>query len=343
MQHDAEPRDLSRRKFLRGTGLLGLGGAVSALSGPLASAAQPRRQPTPATSGYDLNRLRKTDPTLVHFEQSGSIPSPYEKPQRITFGPDGRLWISASRRITALKLDGSKTVEITLQEDVRSVAVAANGEILAGVGDHIEAFDAQGSRTARWKAVNDKAWIASLAIAEKDVFASDAGNRAVYRYDRAGQLIGRIGDKDQARGIPAYVVPSPYFDLEIGADGLLWVVNPGFHQLQAFTFDGQLQKKWGEPSFGITGFCGCCNPSYFTRMADGRFVTSEKGLNRVKVYSPDGRFESVVAPTDAFPKYLENLTSAPIPMDVAVDSQGRVYVADTLGNEIRIYQRIKNV
>jgi hypothetical protein len=343
MKRDDQPQDVSRRAFLRGTGFLGLSGAVSAISGPLASAAQPARQPAPATSGYDLNRLRQTDATLVHFEQVGVIRSPYERPQRIAFGPGGLLWLAAGRRVAALKPDGGKQTELSFQDDVRSVALAANGEILVGVGDHIEVHDVQGHRLAQWKAVNKKAWITSLAVGEKDVFASDAGNRAVYRYDRAGQLVGRIGDKDAARDIPAYVVPSPYFDLEIGADGLLWVANPGCHQLQAFTFDGQLEKKWGEPSFGIAGFCGCCNPSYFTRLSDGRFVTSEKGLPRVKVYSAEGRFESVVAGTESFPKYLENITTAPIPMDVAADAEGRIHVADTLGNEIRIFRRARNV
>ena len=35
------------------------------------------------------------------------------------------------------------------------------------------------------------------------------------------------------------------------ADGLLWVVNPGRHRLEAYTFDGDLQSYWGEESLGI--------------------------------------------------------------------------------------------
>jgi hypothetical protein len=135
-------------------------------------------------------------------------------------------------------------------------------------------------------------------------------------------------------------VPSPYFDLEIGRDNLLWVTNPGNHRIEAYTFDGHLEASWGEASFGIGGFCGCCNPSYFTILPDGRFVTSEKGLARVKVNSAKGAFESVVAGADAFSKYFQNVNSLPAALDVAADSTGRIFVADSLGGAVRIFEKV---
>jgi hypothetical protein len=332
--------DLSRRKFLRGAGLLGLGGAGAVLSPRSAGAAAPvAAGRAPARPAYDVERFRKTDPALVHYELASRWASPRREPKRLCFGPEGRLWLSAGKQVLALDRQGNRSQEFEVREEVRCLAVAADGQVWVGLKDHLEVFDPQGRRVAQWEPPAKKAWLTSVAVGPKDVFVSDASNRIVYRHDRAGKLVGRLGAKDAAQDIPAFVVPSPYFDLEIGADGLLWVVNPGFHQFQAFTFEGQLTRKWGEPSFGIEGFCGCCNPSYFTRLADGRFVTSEKGLNRIKVYSADGRLESVVAGPEEFPKYAENINATPIPVDVAADAAGRVYVADTLGHEIRIYQR----
>jgi sugar lactone lactonase YvrE len=340
MKSADQDQNVSRRNFLRGAGLLGLGGAASALATrvSLGASSKPAR-PASAPIAYDVERYRKTDPALLHYESAGSYLSPHEAPKRLAFGPDGTLWVTAGKFVTALDKQGGKTGDVAANEEVQCVAVAPDGAIHVGLRDHIEVFDAQGKRLAKWEAPAKKAWLTSLAVGEKDLFASDAGNRIVYRFDRSGKLLGRIGAKDAARDIPAFVVPSPYFDLEIGPDGLLWVVNPGFHQLQAFTFDGQLEKKWGQPSFSIDGFCGCCNPSYFTLLADGRFVTSEKGLSRIKVYAADGKFESVVAGQEAFPKYSENINTAPIPVDVAADAAGRIYVADTLGHEIRVYKR----
>jgi hypothetical protein len=332
--------DLSRRRFLRGASLVGLGSAVSVLSSADAGAAAGRTaRPGAPRPAYDVERFRKTDPALVHYEATTPLPSPQPEPKRLTFAPDGTLWLAAASQIIALDKQGAKKAEFAATEEVRCLTVAPDGKILAGLKDHIDVFDAQGKQQARWDAPAKRCWFTSLAAGPDDVFASDAGNRVVYHFDRAGRLLGRIGEKNKAQDIPGFVVPSPYFDLEIGADGLLWVANPGFHQLQAFTFDGRFEKKWGEASFGIEGFCGCCNPSYFTRLADGRFVTSEKGLARVKVYSATGQFEGVVAGPEEFPKYFENLTETPIPMDVAADAEGRVYVADTLGNQIRVYRR----
>ncbi|MCX6905639.1 MAG: hypothetical protein NTW03_19600 [Verrucomicrobia bacterium] len=304
--------------------------------------------------------MRKTDPALVHYELARSLPSPHAEPNRITFGPDGKLWVTAGKNVAALDKEGAKALEWTADQEITCLGMAADGVVHLGLRDHIELFK-NNQRLARWASPAKKAWLTGLAVGEKDVFATDAGNRTVYHFDRSGKLLGRIGDKDKARAIPAFSVPSPYFDLEIGGDGLLWVANPGLLQLQAFTFDGALRKKWGEPSFGIAGFCGCCNPSYFTRLPDGRFVTSEKGLNRIKVYSEEGKFESVVAGADSFPQYAEKITAdalptavdtargspaslawcaqGAIPMDVAADAGGQVYVADTLGNAIRIYRR----
>jgi hypothetical protein len=184
--------------------------------------------------------------------------------------------------------------------------------------------------------------LTAVAVAEKDVFVADAGNRVVLRYDLAGKLLGRIGKKDPDKHILGFIVPSPYLDLGVGADGLLWVVNPGRHRLEAYTADGDIQNYWGEESLGVKGFCGCCNPIHFARLPDGRFVTSEKGLPRVKVYSAKGDFEGVVAGPELFPKQIENPhTAGPsgVCMDLAVDSAGRVLLADAFSREVRVFTR----
>ncbi|MHC4639708.1 MAG: NHL repeat-containing protein, partial [Planctomycetota bacterium] len=124
----------------------------------------------------------------------------------------------------------------------------------------------------------------SIAVYENNVFAADAGNRIVMRYDTQGKLINTIGQKNTERNIPGFLIPSPYFDLAVGKDGLLRVVNPGLHRIEAYTFDGDLEFWWGRTSTLVEGFCGCCNPVNFAILDDRSFVTCEKGLVRVKIY-----------------------------------------------------------
>ena len=143
------------------------------------------------------------------------------------------------------------------------------------------------------------------------------------------------------------MIPSPYFDLAIGSDGLLRVVNPGRHRIEAYTFNGDLEFWWGKPSPNVEGFCGCCNPVNFVILADGSFVTCEKGLVRVKVYNEEGDFIGVVASPEQLIKSSDTKICQ-IPancqvggFDLAVDNQQRILVLDTLRNVIRIFTKTR--
>ena len=115
------------------------------------------------------------------------------------------------------------------------------------------------------------------------------------------------------------------------------------HQVEAYTFDGDFEGAWGKPSGSIDGFCGCCNPVALAILPDGRIVTGEKGLPRVKVYSAGGDFESVVAGVESFPENAKACTDLNDCMngglDVAVDSQGQVYIVDFVTSDVRVMKR----
>ncbi len=186
--------------------------------------------------------------------------------------------------------------------------------------------------------------LTSIAVGEEDVFAADAGSLVVWRYDHSGKVLGQIGRRDPSRNIPGFVVPSPYFDVAIAPDGLLRVANPGMHQIEAFTFDGHLELSWGKRGLGIEALCGCCNPSNIAILSDGRIVTAEKGLPRVKVYSATGEFECVVVATSVLapnPSMLSECCDEHTlhPVDLAVDSRDRILVLDPLAGLVRIFVR----
>jgi len=330
------PLKINRRRFLgqgaRGAGLLAVAGISLTTSARLARAASAAKEANPFA--YDLDRVSRTDPKLIRYEAAAKFSAANPDPRRIALGPEDRLHIAGKNGVTILNLSGGRLDEIVLPGPARCVAVAPDGAIYAGLRDHIEVFDRKGQRTATWESPGKKVWLTGLAANENEVFAADAGNRVVLRYDRSGKVTGRIGEKNKERNVPGLIVPSPYLDVALGRDGLLRVNNPGRHCIEVYTTEGDLELSWGKPSAAIEGFCGCCNPIAVGLLPDGRYITCEKGLPRVKVYSVQGQFECVVAGPESFP---ENAKTGAISdksdgmlggLDAIVDSRGRICILD---------------
>ena len=340
-------QSITRRHFLKETagsaGVFAVGSGAFAASIGLARGAGAGKDPNPFA--YDVERLRKTDPKLIHYEQAGHFTCPSRDPRRIAIGPEDRVYIAAGDSVSVLDRDGSRISEIPLGTAARCVAVAGDGTTYAGVRDHVEVFDAQGKRLATWDSPGKRTWFTALAVGENDVFAADAGDRVVLRNDKSGKLVGRIGEKNKEKNVPGLILPSPYLDVKFGRDGLLRLNNTGRHRVEAYTPGGDLEFSWGKPSGGIEGFCGCCNPVGLALLPDGRQVTCEKGLPRVKVYSAQGTFESVVAGPESF---VENAKATFVKgtedcrlggLDAAVDSQQRIYILDLVANDVRVMKR----
>jgi len=339
-------RAITRRQFIKegahDAGLFAVGGATLAASARLGFGANSGKDVNPFA--YDVGQFRKTDPKLVHYEQVGLFPSPYPEPHRIAAGPEGRLYIAAGGYVTVVDHDGARLNEIALPGPARCVAVGGDGTVYAGARDHVEVFDRKGQRLAAWESLGKRAWLSGLAVGGKDVFAADSGNRVVLRYDKSGKLLGRIGEKNKARNVPGLIMPSPYLDVKLAPDGLLRVNNTGRHRVEAYTVDGDLEFFWGKASAAIDGFCGCCNPVGLALLPDGRYVTCEKGLPRVKVYSKEGAFECVVAGPESFSENWQKCSPSDCTtggLDAAVDAGGRIYILDVVEANVRIMARKK--
>ena len=296
---------------------------------------------------YDLKELGKTDPNLILYEESAqAIGTGFKVSRGIAVDSQGRIYVAGDKAIHVLAASSLQLNDIKLPDAPRCLTVGSSGKIYVGMKDHVEVYDEQGKRLATWPSLGDDAVLTSIAVSENDVFVADAGNRIVIRYDAGGNVINHVGRKDTARNIPGFVIPSPYFDLAVGGDGLLRVVNPGRHRIEAYTFDGDLEFWWGRFSTAVEGFCGCCNPVNFAILGDGSFVTSEKGLTRVKIYDAEGAFVGVVAGPERLTGGASAICELPAEcqaggFDVAVDAAGRVLVLDTLKNVVRIFTRIK--
>ena len=182
-------------------------------------------------------RNEDIDPALIRYEQTGHIAVGMKEVRAVATGPDGRIYVAGDKMVRVFDSGGQKHSEIPLDAEPNCLAVgnrehAFPGRVYVGMSDHVEVFDVGGTPVGTWKTPSGKAGRArllpsrsaakplftSIAAHEEDVFTADAGNLIVWRYDLAGNLKGRIGDRSEARQVPGYLVSSPHFDLAVASD-----------------------------------------------------------------------------------------------------------------------------
>lgn len=281
---------------------------------------------------YNIERYKEIDASLVHFSEVGQIPFELPHVYGLAVGPDDRIYVSGDEAIHIFSTDGIHQSTISVDEPVHCLAIDDNRDVYTGMNDHVEVYDLDGNKKAVWESRGGEAIFTSIALSRDFVFVADAGNLIVWKYDKNGNLLQRIGDRDENKDIPGFIIPSPYFDVAVDPDGFLWAANTGRHSLENFTLDGGFRTSWGKFSMDIEGFCGCCNPSHFIILEDGSFITSEKGIARVKVYNQLGEMVSVVAGPDMF-------VEGTVGLDLAVDSAQRIFVLDPKQKRVRIFTK----
>jgi len=191
---------------------------------------------------YDLRDLGRADPGMVLYRQAGELRSGLTEARGIAVGPDGRIYLAGDRRIrifpAAATTRPARVREIKTDAPPQCLAVGADGAIYVGMADHVAVYDPAGARRAAWEKLGEKALLTSLAVSEDNVFAADAGHRVVLRYDTAGKLLGRIGQKNDRRNIPGIFLRGLYLDVAMAPDGLLrvtvWVLDTNTAVVRVF-------------------------------------------------------------------------------------------------------------
>ena len=268
---------------------------------------------------YDVSDFEHTDPALLLYNETGKFPTGLQQPKCLAVAGDSIL-VGGDKSLKAFDAAGKLL-------HTRDLPALPHAVTAGGLVAYKDRFDGSAS-------FGERAHLTAIAQSGETIFIADAGNREVLRCNDAGKIISRI---------KGFAVPSPYFDLHAGAEDLLWVVNPGKHRIEAYNADDTLELSWGVTGMNVEGFCGCCNPVYFTRLPDGRFVTSEKGLNRIKIYSATGKFLGVVAGVEHLVKDLKSAMQActncqiGFGFPVACDAAGRVLTLDLATKEVRIF------
>ncbi|MCE5185813.1 MAG: hypothetical protein LLF76_06775 [Planctomycetaceae bacterium] len=292
---------------------------------------------------YDIEQYSKIDPAMLVYRAVGEPIQTGLQQSRAVAAGFGKLYVVGDSKLAILE-EGKKK-EIELPREPTCIQIDNDGTLILGLTDHLALADADGVIQRHWNAPAENALMTSIAMDKDNVYAADAVNKLVWRFDRQGLVVNRIGAKETRRNVPGIVVPSPYFDIAMYPDGLLRVVNPGRHWVEAYTPNGDREWHWGKTSVEVDGFSGCCNPVSMVVLSDGNFVTCEKGLIRVKLYDPEGELIGIVAGPEQLGR-TEPMRICQSPeqcgqqgFDAAVDAAGRVYVLDMLQNSVRVFEK----
>jgi len=284
----------------------------------------------PNPFAYDVEDFKTVDPTLIHFKETKNFRLGFEQPAAITIHDD-KLYVAGDSQIQIIDFSGNliNTLEMPGFPKIFEVT---NDQIYVAINNQIMVFNHTGEVINAWETLENGSSVTAIAANENVVYIADGGKRKVLKYNSEGKFLLEFDGKADEEVLHGFILPSGSFDLDFNPDGELWVVNPGMHSLENYTADGKLREHWNNTGITIEGFSGCCNPAFYTFLPDGRFVTSEKGLVRIKTYKPSGEFDGVVAAPN---KFIED-GRAP---DIATDSAGNIYALDFDKKMIRVFEK----
>jgi len=281
---------------------------------------------------YSVEEFKNVPQELIHYKETKNFKVGFENPKGIEI-ENNKIYVVGDQELKIIDFSGNLINEVGFLEEPHSLDVLGN-KVFVVFEKFVWIVDEEGKTLKKWELEDDDTYLTAIAVRGEEIFVADAGTRKIVRFSENGELLNEFEGGVSEDVLHGFIIPSPYFDIDINDYGDLWVVNPGLHTLENYTSEGRLREHWKASGNQTENFSGCCNPAHFCFLPDGSFVTSEKGLVRVKVYKPSGEFSGVVAAPNKFDDKIEG--QAP---DVAVDSTGKIYALDFDRNVLRVFEK----
>ena len=279
---------------------------------------------------YSVEEFKPVDESFISHREVRQME--VDNPVAFTW-KNGKLFLLAGNNLQVVTPQGQELLNTRIGDNPQFVQVGKEEIIIVGFENYLVAMDPQGNELYRSEMLDENSLLTSLAISGETLFVADAGKRQVWILNNELEVIESFRGESGVSALHGFILPSLHFHIAVNEEDELWITNPGMHRIQNYSLTGRLRRDWGQPSFGLEGFSGCCNPYYFAFLSDGRFVTSEKGIIRVKIHRESGEMESVVAPAALFP----NGEKAPA---IAVDDQDNIWLLDFDQKLLRLFRPV---
>jgi hypothetical protein len=239
------------------------------------------------------------------------------------------IYVLADGQVQTFSPQGELLRRWKAPDRAQCLAVDSEEHVYLGVSGQVELWHANGIRIGGFAigGTSKPANITSIKSFNHEIFAADAAARLIHRFDRSGKQIRSIGMHGKSQG---FMLPNRSLDFDVDAAGVLFATDSGRHRVSSWHRDGSLVAQFGK--FGVAhpqDFVGCCNPVNLAVAPDGRIVTAEKVIARIKVFDPSGKILALIGPEHFDPKCTH--------LHLAVDSQGRILAADPVRLEVKIF------
>jgi len=242
----------------------------------------------------------------------------------VTVSASGNIYLGGDSFISCY--DKNLKLIWNLKTPSAVTALSFSGDsVYASTIDIVLVISSKGELVNEWGPFEDNSFITSVAANKNNVAFADAGNRAVFVLDKGGEVKKIIGLNDGQ-----FIIPSPYFDIALDSDGIIYAANTGHRRIEKRGSDGVTLSYFGEPGTAPDAFCGCCNPAHFVKTRTG-YITAEKGINRIKILGESGEFIEFVSSKNKF--------TPSVPLDIASVDGNTIYAANAADSKLYVFTR----
>ena len=272
---------VSRKKFLGVFGSVIAGGSIVGVSGALLRKNSSAQKNTIQQQGLMVQQPKET-------AYPYKLVSSFSVPDKIDCFEicDDKLIAATPNNIYVYDRSGLLLNNFSADSDIRDIAVE-NNRIYVLYPTRIAAYSMEGEWIDEWEACSPKSDYCQFAVTPDFVFVTDAANKNICKYTADGNFVSFIQSPH------GFVIPSYTFGI-VHIDGSIYCSNPGRHQVERYSLNGDHIATFGKPGAVAGRFCGCCNPVHLSFTSNGDVITSEKGNPRISCYGPDGQFRSVL-------------------------------------------------